>query len=365
MKRIVFYAYSMEGGGAEKVCQMLANRFSEEAGYKVYLILIEKKGSYLKYLNNNVKIISISSFFSVFKIFNLIMLAFYLKKTRADCLVSFAEWPNFYAGIYDFFKKNKIKKIYCEQNTKSFINDYRIYGVSSLVNRLSIISYNRADQIVCSSYKVYQTVKSSININSISVIYNPVDCLLAKELGGKPIPIDLNPFALNFVAIGRFHPQKDYKTMLLAFDKAYKVNKNIELFILGDGEQRSFIVQIIDGLKSKDSIHLMGFQDNPFSFLSKADALIHSALFEGFGNIFVESLSVGTPIITTDCGTPREIILDPLQGVIVPVSDIAALAKAILKQPKKNSQISDSCIVRSQFFDVESCFVKYKSVIEQ
>lgn len=360
MKKIIFYSYSLDGGGAEKVCQMLANRFALENGFLVYLILIDRRGVFLKSLNSDIKIISHVKFFIRFKIFNFLSLIYDIWCIKPDYLISFAEWPNFYSGLTKFIARKKIRLIYTEHNTKTFINDYKTYGVSKFINKLSIFSYSKADNIICCSKKVKEEVTKVLPNQLTSVIYNPVDCKQALELSKYPVNVEFNQDKVNLVAIGRFHPQKDYKTMLQAFEKAYLTNENLALYILGDGIQQAEIEELIKGLNSRNSINLLGFQDNPFSYLVKADALIHSALFEGFGNIFIEALSVGTPILTTDCDTPIEIINHKLQGTIVPVSNVDALAQAILNQPKKNEEIVQSCLERSKMFDIEKCFQQYK-----
>ena len=364
MRRVIFYAYSMDGGGAEKACQLLANRFSKDSNYKVYMLLLVKRGVYLKNISQSVRIISYPAFLSHFKVFNLLALAYYVRTTKANCLVSFAEWPNFYAGLIRSLSRRKVHKVFSEQNTKTFVTEHKSYGVSSLVNYLSVFAYKRADEIVCCSHSVCQSVKSILPNSPTAVVYNPVDCVAARKLANENDSPSFDLLQLNFVAVGRLHPQKDYEMMLHAFDKAYQINNNIVLYVLGDGDQRNFLESLANKLQSKNSIVFMGFQDNPYSFLSKADALLHSALFEGFGNVFVESLAVGTPVITTDCNTPREIMSDPLHGTIVPVSDVDALAEGILRQPKKDKVISDSCIQRSKKFDIEQCFVQYKATVE-
>jgi len=362
MKKIIFYCYSLEGGGAEKVCYMLANRFSREKEFKVYLLLIDKKGPYLKHIEKNIEIIASNSFLNRFLLFNFIFLLKTLWGIKPHYVISFAEWPNLYAGLAKVFFKN-IMYVFSEQNTKSFINDYKIYGISKWIHLLSIFSYKNADKVICCSKKVQSSILGVFQRQCTLVIYNPVDCKYALLKAKEQVDIKMDSKALNLIAIGRFHPQKDYLTMLKAFERAYQVNPNIVLYVLGDGEQRNEIEFFISKLSSKGAIHLLGFKDNPFSYLSRSDVLIHSSLYEGFGNIYVEALSVGTPILTTDCDTPREIIESELHGTIVPVSDDLALAKAILEQPKKTKEIVDSCIERAYFFDIESCYSKYRQTL--
>lgn len=365
MKKVLLYAYSLDGGGAEKVCQLLANRFSEDENFEVYLLLIVKSGVYLKSLNKNVEVISAPQFLARNNAFNIFYLWMKVWMLKIDCVISFAEWPNLYSGLAKFFSSKSVKFIFSEQNTKTFINQPEAYHISPLIQRLSIRSYNSADAIVCCSNRVLEEVNKVVSSECNSVIYNPVDFNYAQMMAKENVQIDFSKDKKNLVAIGRFHPQKDYITMLDAFELAYETNPDIMLYILGDGELRGEIEDRISTLQSRHSIKLLGFVDNPFSYLDKADALLHSAIFEGFGNIFIEALATGTPIITTNCDTPNEIIDHTLQGRVVPVKDAQALAIAILDQPKKTPEIIASCKERAQFFDIKNCFEQYKKIVQE
>lgn len=375
MRKLVFYSGTMEGGGAEKACYMFANRFAEDKNFKVYLFLNEKRGPYLKNLNANIEVVELfnikNKYFkyiflkiSRFNFFTFFSLMIKLRKLNSDIIISFAEWPNLYNGLLKYIFRNKIKCILFEQNVKTFINDYRYYGISKFLNWLALISYSNADKIFCCSEDVLREVKKKITDKHSVVIYNPIDCKQNIDLSSKDLNDSFDPQCTNFVAIGRFAKQKDYPTMLKAFEEAYFIKKNITLYILGEGSEKDSLINLASSLSSKERIHFLGFVDNPFIYLRNADALIHSALFEGFGNVFAEAISVGTPILTTDCNTPKEIIKNSLQGTIVPIGDFKSLGESIAKQPKKNEKIINSCKNRALKFDIENSFKEIKIELE-
>lgn len=362
MKKILFFCYSMEGGGAEKICKILANDFALNMEYQVSLFLIKNKGVYLKQLNKSIKIIHPNKYLRFFNILNFVKLLRVVFNLKPNYLVSFAEWPNFYSGFLKYFFKN-IKIILSERSSKTFINDYKVYNVSYLVHWLSKISYRKADKIICCSKSVRNGVAEVVKNDYLTTIYNPIDVeeslKKSKELTSKFIDLTLR----NFIALGRLHPSKDYFTMLKAFDYAYKKNNLINLYILGEGKLKKDLLDFKETLESKNKIHFLGYIENPFPILAKCDALVHSAVYEGFGNIFIEALSVGTPIVTTNCNTPKEIMTEELHGSIVPVGDHVLLGEAILKQPKKNEEIIKSCIERSKFFDINNFLKSFKREI--
>ena len=80
------------------------------------------------------------------------------------------------------------------------------------------------------------------------------------------------------------------------------------------------------------NVVFLGFQSNPFKYLSRATVFVLSSLWEGFGNVIIEAMACGIPVISTRCPSgPDEIITNEVNGLLVPVGDMNALAKAILR----------------------------------
>jgi glycosyltransferase involved in cell wall biosynthesis len=365
----------MDGGGAEKSCYMFANRLSLEFGYSVYIFLNEPRGAFLKFINPCIIVIPLFTFknkyikfllnvFTQFNIFTFISLVYKIHKLKPQSLISFAEWPNLYAGLGKFFFSNQMSVFLFEQKLNTFINNYKFYGVSPIIKHLSVKECSKADKILACSQQVKLSVRQQIRDKPISVVYNPVDCKRSNQLSNQYCVLDINPTCINFVAIGRLERQKDYPTMLRAFEMAFYFKKNIVLYILGIGSEKNNLESLVMNFESKNSIHFTGFVENPFAYLKHSDVLIHSALFEGFGNVFVEALAIGVPILTTDCSSPNEIIINSTHGQIVPTEDVDALCKSILKQQKKNDFVIQSCKERARDFDIEKVFLNFKNELE-
>lgn len=364
MKKIIFISYSMSGGGAEKVCYLIANELNKNSLFSIDLVLFKKEGEYLKEIDPSIKIHMLSPVLLKFALIGKILaLAKIFRTIKPDIIVSFAEWPNTISSFAKRISVPNAKLFINEQNTNTFINNYKLYRVSWITHCLAKKSYMTANTIICCSKAVENSVLESLKKKVTKVIYNPVDIDLAKlkskEFLSHPF---LDQKNIILTAIGRFHPQKDYETMIKAFSIAYKLNQNIRLFILGTGNLKSNIENLTIQLKCSDAISFEGFQDNPYKYLVRSDTLIHSAIFEGFGNIFIESLSSGTPVVTTDCNTPKEILENSLQGTIVPVGDINTLSDAILKVKKKTTTISAICMTRAMDFNLPKIAKEYQEV---
>lgn len=131
------------------------------------------------------------------------------------------------------------------------------------------------------------------------------------------------------VACGRLVTVKDYPTMLRAFAKL-PPRLDVRLDIMGDGAQADTLVSLASELGIADRVHLRGFMPDPQSVMGQADIFLLTSISEGFGNVIVEAMALGVPVIATDCPYgPREILKDGLCGTLVPVGDDDALASAI------------------------------------
>ncbi|RTK94624.1 MAG: glycosyltransferase [Neisseriaceae bacterium] len=125
--------------------------------------------------------------------------------------------------------------------------------------------------------------------------------------------------------------QKDVTTLIKAFNQArLKYCYSGKLVIVGDGGSRGELEKLTNDLNLNDHIVFMGSQQNPFKFMKHADAFVFSSKFEGFGNVIVEAMAVGVPIVATDCPVgPREILQDGDCGILVKVGDAEELARQI------------------------------------
>jgi glycosyltransferase involved in cell wall biosynthesis len=137
------------------------------------------------------------------------------------------------------------------------------------------------------------------------------------------------------LAAGRLDPQKDFPTLIRAFAQL-RSQRPARLVILGAAnpmnpsyadELRALSVR----LGIADDVSRAGFQNNPFAYMSRAAVFALSSAYEGLGNVLIEALACGTPVVSTDCPNgPREILDHGRFGQLVPVGDDTALARAIL-----------------------------------
>jgi glycosyltransferase involved in cell wall biosynthesis len=193
--------------------------------------------------------------------------------------------------------------------------------------------------------------------NLIEVIYNAgVD---QQVLSGakQPLSQEKLPETMPLIlACGRLHPQKGFPYLLQAMQQVQK-EVPCQLWIVGEGRERPALEAQIQQLDLADCVHLKGFQKNPYQYMAAADLFVLSSLYEGFGNVVAEAMACGTAVISTDCPYgPAEIIQDESSGILVPLANPDALAKAIIRvltNPTLRQTLADNGRQRSRDFHAE------------
>ena len=103
------------------------------------------------------------------------------------------------------------------------------------------------------------------------------------------------------------------------------------LCILGEGSERTALETQVHALGLEGRVLLPGYKSDPAPYYARADLFVLSSDHEGFGNVIVEALDHGVPVVSTDCPSgPREILQEGKYGTLVPVGDVDALAQAML-----------------------------------
>ena len=125
--------------------------------------------------------------------------------------------------------------------------------------------------------------------------------------------------------------QKGFDILIKSFAKT-NLRKRVKLVILGEGEERKNLEKLIVKYDLKSQVLLFGRVDNPFIYMKYAKFFILSSRYEGFGNVLLEALTCGAPVVATNCEAgPSEIIENEENGLLVPVEDEEALKVAMEK----------------------------------
>lgn len=198
--------------------------------------------------------------------------------------------------------------------------------------------YPHADAIVAVSNGVGDDLARTCGLprERISTIYNPVH--FGAELGRLAeapleeglLPQDDTPILLG---VGRLVGPKDFATLIRAF-ALVRAQRPTRLVILGEEQkrgERARLLGLAHSLGVGDHVHLLGHVANPYQFFSRASVFVLSSYREGLGNVVIEALACGCPVVSTDCPHgPAEILDGGKYGRLVRVGDAAAMAAAVI-----------------------------------
>ena len=159
------------------------------------------------------------------------------------------------------------------------------------------------------------------------VIPNPIELAEIDSPPGEPIVFD---WPHTVIAMGRLEPEKGFDLLIRAFGRLAADFPNWGLVILGQGTRRGELESLAAEAGLSRRVRLPGVVDQPFPTLKRADLFVLSSRSEGFGNVLVEAMACGLPVIATECWSrPPGIVRHGVDGVLVPAEDVDALAAAM------------------------------------
>lgn len=228
--------------------------------------------------------------------------------------------------------------------------------------------YPWADGVVAVSNGVADDLASTTDLDRerITTIYNPVVTPALHEKARAVLDhhwfASGSPLVPVVLGVGRLAAQKDFPTLLKAFVRV-RAARQVRLMILGDGEERAALEALVRELGVAADVELPGFVDNPFAYMARAAVFVLSSAYEGFGNVVVEAMACGCPVVSTNCPSgPAEILDGGAYGPLVPVGDDTALAQAILsilEMPPDPKRL----LARAALFSVDRTAERYLEVL--
>ncbi len=305
------------GGGSERFAATLGSKLYDE-GYDIsYLTLMEEspkyqfKGDYYSlnegYIYGNIFRRTLDLFRYAPKITRL------CKELGINTIISVSEVANFHAVLSRWLYGNKVRIITSQHINPEIFLDSRVK--SSLIK----FFYPRADKTVCVSKEIENILNEKYGVQNTLTIYNMMDIDENIKLSREELPEKYQELfkgkgeSFNFINLGRLTRQKGQWYLIRSFKLVVNRHPHAKLFILGDGVLRSELEELISNLELNENVYLLGEQKNIFPFLKESGCFVLSSLWEGFGLVLVESLSMNLPTISTDCKTgPREVLCPEL-----------------------------------------------------
>lgn len=322
-KNILLVIPSLGGGGAQKMFRQHYKAFSPNHNvYRVVFnrdIILEKEDTVLSLNIPAGKNIIQKAYFFILRCYKL-----YLLKKTFDIDISISHLPG--ADYVNVLSKRRERVILCIHGSLEHNQDLK--GFIGMLQKkvLGKLLYKFADKIVIVSQELKNEIRSNtkLSLDKICVINNYFDVEEIKKDSCEPLKEDyLKIFSKNniLVTCGRLEPQKNQSTLFEIIEEL-KQNISLKLVILGDGNERERLIEkgkslnlklylIWEDMPPSDDydIYFLGYQSNPFKFISKSSIFLFPSLWEGFPLALGEAMACGVPILSSDCPTgPKEIL---------------------------------------------------------
>ena len=358
MISISIFLPNLRAGGAERLAVNLANDWIKR-GFNVEFVLMNIEGELLALINPRINLVSLN----VNRIRKVIVpLRKYIRNKKPDIIWA-NMWPLTSVAVIAWLLAFRQGKIFLTDHNHLSLSCVRELGVSRRWLGNSIRrTYIFATGVTSVSNGVASDLSqlSGFQVKQIKVIYNPAAIGVSSERlpKGQSELLWGKDFDYHILAVGSLKAQKNHTMLLRAFAKL-TLSINAKLTILGEGQLRLELENIIKELKLQDRVSLPGFYNDPYPFFRSADLFILSSDWEGFGNVIVEALECGVPVVSTDClSGPAEILENGRYGRLVPVGDFESLSVA-MQLSLTETHNHDALIRRAKDFSIEIISEEY------
>ncbi len=168
---------------------------------------------------------------------------------------------------------------------------------------------NKIYFIICPSYELKENLKK-LNVfdeKKIIVIQDP-HLMVGKVNRLKSIELNDEFFDNSkiIISIGRLTKQKNFKFLITNFDELYKRYNDLKLVIIGDGEEKDSLINLINKLKLEKKIKILGYKENIYKYLKESNYFISTSDWEGSSLAIIDAAFIGLPILCSDCPTGRK-----------------------------------------------------------
>lgn len=320
-KRVTFLINSLAGGGAEGVCVNVANGLAEQ-GWQVDLVVLHLNNApYHDRVSDKVNLVVLGVNHSRYA--GLHLLKYIHQQKPRTVLVFNYELAVMLVMLRSVFRF-KTRIIARNINTLSQKRNqaqgfWRKYVVKPLIDGF----YCKADHVVnqCQAMREDLIALYPLLAEKSNVIYNPV----AKHIEDYASSYDLSQVEKQgyLLCVGRLEKQKAFHYAIESFAGVVNEFPNLRLKIVGQGSLEESLKQCAIDFGVADRVDFEGFQKDIIPYYLHAKATILTSIYEGFPNVLVESITLGTPVVAFDCPSgPSEIIQDGVNGYLVGYQDV-------------------------------------------
>ena len=328
--KVCFVVPSLADGGAERVAVTVLSGL-DGARYERTLYLFSGTGVYFDRVAPDVRIVTAARRSWLGR---LMELAMFLRTARPDIVMPFLSY--FITALAVTLSGSGARVIFNQGTpTSGFLDDpdfaWRQPWRRRVFAAMTRMFYRRADAVVVTSAGVADDLAANYRVPraKIRILHNPVDLNAVVQSASEELDQPLDAGAPVIVAAGRLAGVKNYPLLIAAIAEVCR-RTPVRAWILGDGAERASLEQQVRDERMEAVVSFLGFDRNPWRYIARADVFVLTSRYEGFGNVLIEAMACGTPVVATRSSGTSEIIEDEVNGLLVD-HDAAAVAAAIVR----------------------------------
>jgi len=353
--KICFFSGDISrNGGTERVATQIANGLNER-GHEVFFLSYSGGNTSHYFLDNNIKLYSLglenaSGFFSR-KLSPYKRLTKFLKEKETDIIVDIDVLLSLYTlpiksvtGVkvisWEHFNllENKVKTRVLARRLATLFSD-------------CIVTLNKSDR------ENYLNITPRKNRKNIRYIYNPAvsHSNIKTNLENKQV-----------IAVGRLTYQKNFERLLKLWKETEKRNDDWKLIIVGEGEGKSTLDNLI--LENNiNNVSILGFRDDIETLYERSSIMVMTSRFEGLPMVLLEGQKKGLPIVAFDCPTgPAEIVVNDKNGYLIDYNndrDFINKLDGLMNNQRKLKEFSDNAINDADRFNLDTIIDKWVELV--
>ena len=342
--KICFVIPTLTGGGAERVAVTVLSALDGARHERVLYLFSEADGVYFDRIAPGVRVVVASERSWLKRMWEL---RSFLRAARPDIVMPFLSY--FITAVAVWLARVPSRVVFNQGTpTTQFLDDPDFSWRTSWRRRafaaLTRIFYGRADAVVVTSQGVADDLIANYKVpaKKIRVLHNPVDLDAIAATAQAEIDQPQSGQHPVVAAAGRLAGVKNYPLLIDAIaELAPKMS--VHAWILGDGAERARLERHVADRGVDRLVTFLGFQANPWPFIARADVFVLTSTYEGFGNVLIEAMACGTPVVATRSPGTVEIIDHGANGLLVdhePRAVAAAIASVISDAPLRQRLIA-------------------------